>query len=149
MTTSRLLAVIALASASAFGSVAHAQSTTSDTVDLAFMPKTMTVTLLNEGGKYVAVDLKHIPQGGNCRMDEGAIVMRTGDGEPGFTRMRYLGAQLSSGGCPFLTIFDMPNDEYRKAHADFVQKEDEAKAKLEQLKKTLGDKWDEIVGNRS
>jgi len=35
------------------------------------MPRTMTVTLLNEGGKYVAIDLKHIPQGGSCRMDEG------------------------------------------------------------------------------
>ena len=41
-------------------------------VELAFMPRTMTVTLLNEGGKYVAVDLKHIPQGGTCRMDKDA-----------------------------------------------------------------------------
>ena len=27
-------------------------------VELAFMPRTMTVTLLNEGGKYVAIDLE-------------------------------------------------------------------------------------------
>ena len=37
-------------------------------VELAFMPCTMTVTLLSEGGKYVAIDFKHIPQGGTCRM---------------------------------------------------------------------------------
>ena len=29
-------------------------------VELAFIPRTMTVTLLNDGGKYVAIDLKHI-----------------------------------------------------------------------------------------
>ena len=45
------------------------QSTDSG-VELAFMPRTMTVTLLNEGGKYVAIDLKHIDQGGSCRMDK-------------------------------------------------------------------------------
>jgi hypothetical protein len=33
-------------------------------LELAYMPSTMTVTLLNEGGKYVVVDLKHIPEGG-------------------------------------------------------------------------------------
>ena len=27
------------------------------------MPRTMTVALLKEGGKYVAIDFKHIPQG--------------------------------------------------------------------------------------
>ena len=47
-------------------------------VELAFMPSTMTVTLLNEGGKYVTVDMKHIPQGGTCRMDEGATIARVG-----------------------------------------------------------------------
>ena len=40
--------------------------------ELAFMPRTMTVTLLNEGGKYVAIDLKHIDKGGSCRMDKDA-----------------------------------------------------------------------------
>jgi hypothetical protein len=38
-------------------------------VAFAFMPRTMTVTLLNDGGKYVAVDLKHIAKGESCRMD--------------------------------------------------------------------------------
>ena len=36
----------------------HAQATDPG-VELAFMPRTMTVTLLNEGGKYVLVELKH------------------------------------------------------------------------------------------
>jgi hypothetical protein len=49
-------------------------------IELAFMPRTMTVTLLNEGGKYVAVDLKHIPQGGTCRMDKDATIARVGVG---------------------------------------------------------------------
>ena len=49
-------------------------------VELAFMPRTMTVTLLNEGGKYVAIDLKHIPQGGSCRMDKDATIARVGSG---------------------------------------------------------------------
>ena len=48
------------------------------TPELAFMPSTMTVTLLNDGGKYVIVDLTHIPQGGTCRMDKDAIIMRVG-----------------------------------------------------------------------
>jgi hypothetical protein len=38
------------------------------------MPRMMTVTLLNEGGKYVAIDLKHITQGGACRMDKHATI---------------------------------------------------------------------------
>jgi len=47
----------------------HAQATgpaqaKGPALELAFMPQTATVTLLNEGGKYVVVDLKHIPQGG-------------------------------------------------------------------------------------
>jgi hypothetical protein len=33
-------------------------------------PRMMTVTLFNEGGKYVGVDLKHIQQGETCRMDK-------------------------------------------------------------------------------
>src|SRR5215468_2918645 len=60
-------------------------------IELAFMPRTLNVTLLNEGGKYVAVDLKHIPQGGTCRMDEGATIARMGPGaNPGTIRVRYV-----------------------------------------------------------
>ena len=80
--------------------------------ELAFMPRTMTVTLLNEGGKYVLVDLRHIPQGGTCRMDKDAIIMRMGPGaSPETIRVRYAAAQISSGGCPFMTMFRY--DQYR------------------------------------
>jgi hypothetical protein len=75
------------------------------------MPSTMTVTLLNEGGKYVAIDLKHIPEGGTCRMDKDATIFRVGHGATeGTTRVRYAAPQISSGGCPFLTVFDLPTD---------------------------------------
>src|SRR5215470_5283996 len=58
---------------------AHAQAADS-AVEFAFMPRTMTVTLLNEGGKYVVVDMRHIPQGGTCRMDKDAPIVRVGAG---------------------------------------------------------------------
>ena len=88
----------------------HAQSADAD---LAFMPSTATVTLLNEGGKYVAIDLKHIDKGGACRMDKDATIMRVGPGTTsGTTRVRYVAPQLSSGGCPFLTEFDMASDQF-------------------------------------
>src|SRR6202795_4745900 len=57
-------------------------------VELAFMPRTMNVTLLNEGGKYVAIDLKHIPQGGTCRMDKDATIARMEAGATGTTQVR-------------------------------------------------------------
>ena len=47
-------------------------------VELAFMASTKTVILLNEGGKYIAIDLKHISQGGSCRMDKDALIVREG-----------------------------------------------------------------------
>ena len=51
-----------LTTAALIASALSAQAQATDPgVELAFMPSTMTVTLLNEGGKYVAVDLKHIP----------------------------------------------------------------------------------------
>jgi hypothetical protein len=118
-------------------------------VELAFMPRVMTVTLLNEGGKYVAIDLKHIPEGGSCRMDKDATITRVGPGAtPGTTRVRYVAPQISSGGCPFMTTFDLPDADYRAARAAFLQKEDEATKKVEQIKKDLGDKWDEVTGKK-
>lgn len=39
-------------------------------VELAFMPSTMDVTLLNEGGKYVAIDMKKIAKGEKCLMEK-------------------------------------------------------------------------------
>ena len=59
---------------------ALAQSATDPGTEIAFMPRTMSVTLLNDGGKYVAIDLKHIPQGGTCRMDQDATIVRVGPG---------------------------------------------------------------------
>jgi hypothetical protein len=117
--------------------------------ELAFMPRTMTVTLLNEGGKYVAVDLKHIPKGGSCRMDQDATIIRVGPGAtPATTRVRYAAPQLSSGGCPFLTVFELADADYASARAAFVRKEGEAKHTVEQLKKDLGEKWDEVTGKK-
>jgi len=127
-----------------------AQGQTADPgVELAFMPRTMIVTLLNEGGKYVAIDLKHIPQGGTCRMDKDATIARMGAGtSPGTTRVRYAAGQVSTGGCPFLTAFDLPDAEYAAARAVFVQMKDDAWKKVDEIKKDLGEKWDEVTGKK-
>jgi hypothetical protein len=118
-------------------------------VELAFMPRTMTVTLLNEGGKYVAIDLKHVPQGGTCRMDKDATIARVGVGaSPGTTRVRYAAGQVSAGGCPFLTAFDLPDADYAAARASFLQMKDDAWKKVDEIKKDLGEKWDEVTGKK-
>jgi hypothetical protein len=131
-----------------FSQPGSAQSAESS-VELAFMPATKTVTLLNEGGKYVAVDLKHIPEGGTCRMDKDAAIFKIGPGRtPGTVRVRFAAPQISSGGCPFLTIFELPETEYTAARAAFIAKEDEAKKKVEEIKKDLGDKWNEVTGQK-
>ena len=119
-------------------------------VELAFMPNTSTVTLLNEGGKYVAVDLKHIPEGGTCRMDKDATIIRVGPGAtPGTTWVRYAAAQISSGGCPFMTTFDLRDTDYAAARGTFVEMKDEAWKKVDELKKDLGDKWNEVTAKKS
>jgi hypothetical protein len=118
-------------------------------VELAFMPRTMTVTLLNEGGKYVAVDLKHIQQGGTCRMDKGALIARIGPGAIGTTKVRYAAAQISAGGCPFMTTFDIPDTEYAAARTAFVEMKNEAWKSVDGIKKELGEKWDEVTGKKS
>jgi hypothetical protein len=118
-------------------------------VELAFMPRTMTVTLLNEGGKYVAIDLKHIPQGGSCRMDKDATIARVGPGATGTTQVRYAAAQISAGGCPFMTTFDLPNADYAAARDAFVAMKDEATNKVDVIKKELGEKWDQVTGKKS
>ena len=119
------------------------------TLELAFMPREMTVTLLNDGGKYVLVDLKHIPQGGTCRMDKDATIMRLGPGaSPETTRVRYAAAQISAGGCPFLTMFDMANTDYAAGRATFLKMEADASKKVEQVKQVLGEQWQEIFGKK-
>ena len=118
-------------------------------VELAFMPTMINVTLLNEGGKYVAIDLKHIAQGEKCRMDKDATIARVGPGAPGMVRVRYAAAQISSGGCPFMTAFDLSEADYAKARTAFVEKKDEAWKKVDEIKKNLGDKWEELTGKKS
>jgi hypothetical protein len=140
--------VSALALAAALSVGAHAQ-TSDPGIEFGFMPRTMTVTLLNDGGKYVAVDLKHIAKGESCRMDEGATIARVGQGEPGMVRVRYAAGQISSGGCPFMTTFDVPESEYALARASFTAKKDEAWRKVDEIKKDLGSKWEELTGKKS
>ncbi len=137
-----------LATAALIATAISAQAQATDPgVELAFMPSTMTVTLLNEGGKYVTVDMKHIPQGGTCRMDKDAAIARVGPGaSPGTTRVRYAAAQVSTGGCPFLTAFDLPDADYAAARAAFVQMKDDAWKKVDEIKKDLGEKWGEVTG---
>jgi hypothetical protein len=127
---------------------AHAQAT-EPTLELAYMPSTMTVTLLNEGGKYVVVDLKHIPEGGTCRMAKDAMIMRVGPGaSPETTRVRNVVAQVSAGGCPFLTIFDLASADYAAGRAAFLKVEDDASKKVDEVKRELGEKWTEIFGKK-
>jgi hypothetical protein len=117
-------------------------------VELAFIARDMDVTLLNEGGKYVAIDLKHIAKGERCHVAEGATIVRVGEGEKGTVRVRTAAAQMKSGGCPFMTLFDLPEAEYAAARASFVAKKDSAMKKVDEIKKDLGNKWDELVGNK-
>jgi hypothetical protein len=129
--------------------VAPAIAMADDSVELAFMPETKTVTLLNEGGKYVAIDLKHIPEGGTCRMDKDATIFKIGPGKAaGTTSVRYAAPQISPGGCPFMTTIELPDAEYAAARATFQAKEADATRKVDELKKSLGDKWEELVGKK-
>jgi hypothetical protein len=117
--------------------------------ELAFMPRTMEVTLLNEGGKHVAIDLKHIPQGGTCRMEKDAIVMRLGPSpKTGATLVRYVAPQLTSGGCPFLTTFELSEADYAAGRSAFLAAKADAWKRVDELKKQLGDKWDELTGKK-
>jgi len=81
-------------------------------------------------------------------MDKDAVIIRVGAGASGMTRVRYAAPQMSSGGCPFLTDFDMSDVDYAAARAAFVQKKDDAAKKVDDLKKQLGDKWSEVIGNK-
>jgi hypothetical protein len=85
--------------------------------------------------------MKHIAQGATCRMDKDAIIARVGAGaSAGTTRVRYAAVQVSPGGCPFLTTFDLPDADYAAARAAFVQMKDDGWKKVDDLKKQLGDK---------
>jgi len=115
-------------------------------VELAFMASAMDVTLLYEGGKFVAVDMKKIAKGEKCHIDKDAVIMKVGPGStPGTMRVRYAAPNLSHGGCPFMTEFELSDADYTSARAAFTAKTDEASKKVEDLKKQLGDKWNELT----
>lgn len=129
----------------ALAPAAHAESADSG-VELAFMPSAMDVTLLNQGGKYVAVDLKKIAKGEKCHMEKDAVIMKVGPGAtPGTTLVRYAAPNLSHGGCPFMTEFELSEADYTAARAAYNAKADEASKKIDDLKKQLGDKWNELT----
>ena len=120
-----------------------------DEGELAFLPNTVTVTLLNEGGKYVVIDMKKIEKGETCRLEKDSVIIKIGQGAtPGTTRVRYAAPQLSSGGCPLLTEFELPDATYAEARAEFEKSKDDASKRVEDLKKNLADKWDEFIGKK-
>jgi hypothetical protein len=127
-----------------------AQAEDADTsVELAFMPSAMDVTLLNEGGKFVTIDMKKIAKGEKCHMEKDAVVMKVGPGAgEGTIRVRYAAPNLSHGGCPFLTEFELSATDYSAARASYTAKSDEASKKIDDLKKQLGDKWREVTGQK-
>ncbi len=118
-------------------------------VEMAFMPSAMDVTLLNEGGKFVTVDMKKIAKGEKCHMEKDAVIMKVGPGATADTvRVRYAAPNLSHGGCPFMTEFELSAADYTTARAAFTAKIDEATKKVDALKKQLGDKWNEVTGQK-
>ncbi|MGO4682969.1 hypothetical protein [Hyphomicrobium sp. 2TAF46] len=115
-------------------------------VELAFLPSARDVTLLNEGGKFVTVDMKKLAKGDKCHLEKDAVIMKVGPGaEPATTRVRYGAPNLSHGGCPFMTEFEIPDADYTAARTAFTAKKDEASKKIDDLKKQLGDKWNELT----
>ena len=44
-----------------------------------------------------------------------------------------------------MTAFELPAADYTAARATFVQMKDDAWKKVEQTKKDLGEKWDELT----
>ena len=143
------VAMVAVALA-VFAAFLGARAKAADTnVEFGLMPSTMDVTLLNEGGKFVTIDLKKIAKGEKCRMDKSAPIMKVGPGQSANTiRVRFAAPQLSSGGCPFMTEFELSETDYAAARTAFTSMSDEAKKKFENLKKQLGDKWNELTGSK-
>ena len=78
-------------------------------LELAFMSATTSVTLLNEGREIRSCGSETYPR----RWPTWIRTRRL----PAWDRERPLdaAAQLSPGGCPFMTTFDLPDTEYAKA----------------------------------
>lgn len=84
------------------------------------LTRDMTVKLLNEGGKRVVIDnFKLIPQGGECTMTKDSTIMRVGAGNAGMVRVPYIGVQTHSGGCPFMTEFEISEADFKAANDAF------------------------------
>ncbi len=116
--TSALVAALALS----LSCLAHAEET-SRHVELAFMPRTMDVTLLNEGGTFVTVDMKTIAKGEKCRVEKDTVVMKVGAGATsGAIRVRYAAPQFNHGGCPFMTEFELSEADYNVGRTAFTAK---------------------------
>ena len=76
--------------------------------------------------------------------------MKVGPGATaGTTLVRFAAPQLSHGGCPFMTEFELSDADYTTARAAFTAKTDEANKKVDDLKKQLGEKWNELTGEKS
>ncbi|WP_045837046.1 hypothetical protein [Hyphomicrobium sp. 99] len=115
-------------------------------LELAFLPSAREVTLLNEGGKFVTVDMKKLAKGDKCHLEKDAVIVKVGPGAtPATTLVRYAAPNLAHGGCPFLTEFEISDEDYTAARAAFTAKTDEASKKVDDLKKQLGDKWNELT----
>jgi hypothetical protein len=142
---STMKTMLITASLIALSTGAKAESADSG-IELAFMPSAMDVTLLNEGGKFVTVDMKKIAKGEKCHMAKDDTIMKVGPGKtPGTTLVRYAAPNLSHGGCPFMTEFELSDADYTAARAAFTAKTDEASKKVDDLKKQLGDKWNQLT----
>ena len=82
-------------------------------------------------------------------MDKDATIIRVGPGRsPGTVQVRYAAPQVSSGGCPFLTVFELSDADYSAARKAFGDAKESAEKKVEQTKKELGEKWDEVTGKK-
>lgn len=47
-----------------------------------------------------------------------------------------------------MKTFDLPDAEYAAARASFFQMKDDAWKKVDQIKKELGNKWQEVTGTK-
>jgi hypothetical protein len=75
--------------------------------------------------------------------------MKVGPGQnPNAVRVRFAAPQFKHGGCPFMTEFELSDADYTAAHTAFAAMSDKAKKKFEDLKKQLGDKWNELTGTK-
>ena len=47
-----------------------------------------------------------------------------------------------------MTAFDLPDADFAAARALFVEMKDNAWKKVDEIKKDLGEKWDEVTGKK-